>query len=243
MNLVYGEKRSVEAAVVFAGALLRGQMRNYRGVLVTLFTPLLLLFIFVATGDDEAAVMVPFIVGLTIMLSGSAMAQQLVMWRTQKIFQRLAVTPVGMGAYIAGGVLAQWVLFMGQSAVVLAAGVLTVGLSLSFLTVLAIMGVLAVSSVVFLSFGALIAAFVDKPDTANTVYIFILLPTVFLGGSLFEVPFIGNLGQYLPPTLVTNLLNLLFGFGEMGNWVVGLGMLVGYAVVFTAVAARWFKWE
>ena len=52
-------------------------------------------------------------------------------------------------------------------------------LSFDVLDLMAIMGVILVGTTPFLSYGALVAAFVNKTETAGIVYTFTLIPMVF----------------------------------------------------------------
>lgn len=233
----------LSGSLALTQTILISSVRNVKGILISLFTPMLLLIVFTLTSGDEAVTMVPFIVGLSIMLSGQLLAQMLVMWRQQRIFQRMAVTPTPMGLLVFGVLLASWVQFFVQTLVVLVAGLIMTDLSLSVPQLMSILAALSVGIFPFLGFGALIATLTSKPDIASNMYIFILLPTVFLGGSLFEVPFFDDVGQFLPPTLFTQMLNGLFGFGSTDQLLLQLVVLMGYAIGFTIIASVRFKWD
>lgn len=232
---------SLQPILAFARAQLIGQIRNWRSTVPTLFTPLLLLVLFTLTGDEDAPGLVPFVVGFAVMFSGQTLAQILITWRNNQVFTRLAATPTPTSHLLIGTVLTQVVIFVLQSLLVLILGLFLNNLRIDLLSVLGIVLVLILGCMTFLSFGALIAAFVKKVETASIVYTFVLLPAIFIGGSIFEIPGFVDLGRYLPPTLLTDLLNPLFGFGEVQDAVLRAAFLLGYSVVFTAIAARFFR--
>ena len=92
-----------------------------------------------------------------------------------------------------------------------------------------------------MSYGALVAAFVNKTETAGIVYTFTLIPMVFLGGSLFTIPGLGEFGRYLPTNLLTDLIRPYFGFGEPDAIPFSVVLLLAYSVVITGLATIFFK--
>lgn len=234
---------SMAPMLAFARAQLTGQIRNWRSTAPALFTPMLLLVLFTLTGDEDAPSLVPFVVGFAVMFSGQTLAQVLITWRNNKVFTRFAATPTPTSHLLLATVFTQMIMFVLQSILVMIVGLLLNDLRLDVQTIPLIVISLTVGCMTFLSFGAMIAAFVSKVETASIVYTFILLPMIFLGGSVFTIPGLGDFGRFLPPTLITELLNPYFGFGEIqiGQTVVNLALLLIYVVAFTAIAARFFK--
>jgi ABC-type multidrug transport system permease subunit len=234
---------TIQPMLAFSRAQLIGQLRNWRSSAATLFTPMLLLLLFTLTGDEDAPSLVPFVVGFTVMFSGQTLAQILISWRNNRVFTRLSATPTPTSYLLVATILTQMLLFLLQALLVMIAGLLLNDLTLGFGAFFAIMGVLLIGTTAFLSFGALIAAFIKKVETAGIAYTFLLLPAIFLGGSLFEIPGVGDLGRYLPPTLLTNLLNPLFGFSEASNVLLSIIALAMWSIAFTGIAVHFFNTE
>jgi len=237
----------------FALALLKGGLNDPRTFVISLLTPLMLLttfWVLTRTGENGAALMsfmFPSLVGFTVMLSGQALALRILNWQQQGIFQRLACTPVPLGHLVLGTALAQTLTAMLQGALVLLFGVLVLRLPVSALGAAAVVLALTLGSACFIAYGAVISTFVGKPETASAVFIFTLMPTYFLGGGLPpEVlpEFLRAVGQWLPTTLLTDLLHGLLVNGQLPEEPLRpiLGLLA-YTLVLTVIAARKFRWE
>jgi len=228
----------------FTQTLLKANLRGVRSLFITLFTPLLLLGIFSLTGSgQDLRSILPFIIGLTVMFSGSSLATRIVDWRNQKIFQRLAVTPVPLGYLMLGMVLAQLVMSIAQSVLVLIVSVLVAELKLDPGEIWLLFLVIVIGSLTFISFGALLATFATKPDMVNSLYVFTLLPMAFLGGSVIRLPVLGDIGQIFPTTLLTESFNLIMGDWQLDAVLLRVLGLVLYTLVFVRVAMQRFNWN
>ena len=231
----------------FTRALLKGNLRDRRALITTLFTPIFMLTIFwLLSGSPEdgdfdlIAFMFPAIVGFGVMFSGAGQALRLLNWREQEVFQRLAATPVPLGNLVMGAALAQTILGTIQGIFILLFGVLVIQIPVNILgTVLTVL-VLALGSACFIAFGSLIASLAPKAETANTIYTFSILPMFFFGGGFPpEVlpAFIQKVSPWLPTAMFTELVRPLLSTGAL---VQGLA---GYTVIFSVLAAKRFRWE
>lgn len=229
--------------LAFTRAQLIAQIRSWRSSAPALFIPMMLLVLFTFTGGEDAPTMVPFVVGITVMFSGQTLAQILITWRNNRVFTRLAATPTPISHLLLATVFTQVIVFVLQSVLVLIAGLLLHDLNLNPLLVPVILIILIMSCMTFLSFGAVIAAFIQKVETTNIVYLFILLPMIFLGGSVIDIAGFNLVGRFLPPTIVIDLLNPFFGFGDIQSRqiIMNMALLMVYVVIFTVIAARFFK--
>ena len=228
----------------FTQTLLKANLRSGRSLVISLFTPLLLLGIFSLTGSgQDLRSILPFVIGLTVMFSGSALATRIVDWRNQKIFQRLAVTPVPLGYLMLGMVLAQLVVSIAQSVLVLVASIVVAKLELEPNQILLMFFVIVVGSLCFIGFGALLATFATKPDMVNSLYVFTLLPMAFLGGSVIHVPVLGDIGQFFPTTLLTELFNITMGAFQPDAVLLRMFGLAIYTLVFVRIAMQRFRWD
>ncbi len=237
----------------FALALLKGAFNDLRAVATTMFTPLLLLVMFwLLTRDGEKgaalmAFMFPGIVGFTVMQSGQPLALRIVNWRQQGIFQRLACTPVPLGQLVLGAALAQTLMAMAQGVFILLFGIVVLRLPVNVVGAVTSVLALTLGSACFIAFGAVVSTFTAKPETASTVFIFLLLPLYFLGGGMPpEVlpEFLRTISPWLPTTLLTDLLHSLLTNGRLPAepFQPILGLLA-YTAVFALIAARKFRWE
>jgi ABC-type multidrug transport system permease subunit len=238
----------------FAGALLKGNWRDRRGLVTALFSPLLILMLFwLLTGQtdesefDLLGFMFPAIVGFGVMFSGGAQATRLLNWREQGVFQRLAATPVPLGHLVLGATLAQTILGMLQGILILLFGVLVIRIPVNFLGALATIFVLALGGACFIALGSLIATFADKADAANNIYTFSILPMFFLGGGFppeILPAFVQKISPWLPTSMFTELIRplLLTGVLPQDSWVNFLGLTI-LTILFATIAARRFQWK
>lgn len=229
--------------IALARAQLNVQMRNWRYTAATLFTPMFLLVLFKLTMGTGAASMTPFLVGFGVMYSGQTLGLILITWRTNRVFTRFAATPAPISHLLFATVIVQLIVFLLQSILLLITGILLYNMQIAATDLPMILAILSIGCLTFLGFGALIAAFASKPDTFSLIYVFTLLPMIFLGGSVFAIPGLGEIGRWLPTTLLTHTLNPYFGFGEVdsGQIAGNLAALLVYSGIFTAIAVRFFQ--
>lgn len=237
----------------FALALLKGTLNDLRMLVMTMFTPLLLLVLFwllTRDGDKGAtlmAFMFPGIVGFAVMQAGQPLALRIVSWRQQGLFQRLACAPVPLGHLVLGAALAQTLLALAQGVFMMLFGVLVLGLPINAVGAAISVLALTLGSACFIAFGALTSTLAAKPETANMVFIFTIMPLYFLGGGMPpEVlpDFLRALSPWLPSTLLTDLLHSLFATGQLPDAPVRVILgLLAYTIVFALIAARKFRWE
>ena len=236
--------RHVAPMLDFAAAMFRASLRDARGFMVTLMAPVMLLVVFGIAGNaEDLKYMLPFTIGLVAMFSGSALAQRIVNWRTQRVFQRLAVTPVPVGWLMLSMVLVQLVLTLLQTIAVMAAGMAWAGITLTPGILVATLGFVALGTLCFLGFGAMLATFATRSEAVNSLYTFTLLPMSFLGGSVVEIPLLGKLGEFFPTTMFTRLLAVMIGKLDGAFLPLAVGGLVFYTLLFGGIALKRFRWE
>lgn len=237
----------------FALALLKGTLNDLRMLVMTMFTPLLLLVLFwllTRDGDKGAALMAfmfPGIIGFTVMQAGQPLALRIVSWRQQGLFQRLACAPVPLGHLVLGAALAQTLLALAQGVFMMLFGVLVLRLPINAVGAAISVFALTLGSACFIAFGALTSTVAAKPETANMAFIFTIMPLYFLGGGMPPevLPgFLRALSPWLPSTLLTDLLHSLFANGQLPDAPVRVILgLLAYTIVFALIAARKFRWE
>lgn len=238
--------------IAFASAQLVASFKNKRAISMML-TPLFMLTLFwfvgrgSADGDMVAMIMFPAIIGFSVMLTGGVQAMRLIGWRQQGIFQRLAVTPVPLGHLVFGDVLSQAVLALFQGVITLLFGVWVLGLPINWLGTAVALLVLVLAAACFLAYGSLIAAFTNQGEVANSIFIFTLLPMFFAGGGFPAAllpDIVAKVGAWLPVGLTNKTIMPLLTQGEFhGDTAVSLLALLGYTIVFSVIASKFFKTE
>lgn len=243
--------------VQFTVANMKGMLRNWLMMGITLFTPMLLLLMFWATSKeatpepgqvDLLAFMFPGLVAFTIIQTGGPHAVTIVNWREQGIFRRLACTPIPLWQLVLARSLAQLAVSLVQGALMVAFGVLLLGLPISWGGLLLAFVVLAAASACFIALGSVIAGLCRNALLTNAIYIFIVIPMLFLGDFLMPTGVLPSslqvVGIVLPPALVTALIRPLMITGGLPTdaWVSVLA-LAGYSVVFVLLSIKVFRWQ
>lgn len=243
---------TISPIIYFARTQLLAMLRNYKALLIGTLTPvfMLSLFWFTGRGSDDAgvvAMMFPVIVSFGVMLGGSNTAVRAVNWRQQKLFQRLAVTPVPLGQLILGDAAAQTVTSLLQGIATLLFGTLVLGFVIEGAGLLLTLLVLLLAGACFIAFGLVIASFVNKAEVANPIYIFSLLPLFFLGGGLPGIALptaLQWIGQWSPVGVTNALVLPLLVEGQVpAGALLKVLALVGYTAVFSLITSIKFRWE
>ncbi len=239
----------------FARANLKGSLQNRTMMLVALVTPVMMLLVFwllTRTSSNEnfdmMAFIFPGIVALTVIQTGGMHATNIVNWREQGVFRRLACTPVPLWQLVLGRSLSQLVLSLIQAALVVLAGLLLLRLSVSLQGLLFSFLVLCLASACFIALGAVIAGLVPNATIANSAYVFLVLPLLFLGDSMMPAelfpPFLQKIGYVLPTSMVTTLIRPLMNAGALPDnpWLPIVG-LTAYTLLFVALSVKLFRWQ
>ncbi len=239
----------------FARANLKGSLKNRMMMIVALVTPIMLLLVFwlltrASSNEsfDMMAFIFPGIVALTVIQAGGMHATNVVNWREQGVFRRLACTPVPLWQLVLGRSLSQLVLSLIQAALVVIVGLLLLQLSVSGIGLLFSFVILCLASACFIALGAVIAGLSPNAVVANSVYVFSVLPLLFLGDSMMPAelfpPVLQKIGSFLPTSMVTTLIRPLMNAGALPDnpWFPIVGLTL-YTILFVAVSAKLFRWQ
>lgn len=237
----------------FTRALMQANIRNGRALAPSLGFPVFMLFTFWITtrGPQEddfdlMEIMFPAIVALAVMLAGMTQSTRITTWREQGIFQRFALTPVPLPAFVLGAASAQVVTGLLQGVGILVLGILLGVVAPSFTGVLLGLGVMLLAAVTFVSFGSLIGALASRADVAGYVFFFTFLPIFFLGSFPVDMlpPLMQEIIPWLPTTMAIELIGHQLTTGLLPEEATfALAGLALYAVAFGLLTARFFKWE
>jgi ABC-2 type transport system permease protein len=254
------EKRPPSPIVSFALANFKGSLKNRTMMAVMLLTPLMLLLMFwlissashaqssASARFDLFTFILPGIIVFTVIQAGGPHATTLVNWREQGIFKRLACTPVPLWQLVLGRSLEQAVLALVQAALVLVVGLLLTQLAPAWAALLFVFLFLAVASICFIAFGAVIAGIAPNAVVANSLYIFLIIPMLFLGDAMMPASIfpraIQRIGAALPTSLVTALVRPFITQNVLpaNAWNALLGLVL-YTVVFVVLSVRLFRWQ
>lgn len=241
---------STMATYHVGAAVFRVTLRDRRGFISTLLTPVLILLAFWLGARGQARTMDDLFaacIGLSAMMAGSTHATRLVSWREQGVLQRLACAPVPIGHLLAGIGLGQVLSGTLQALLVLAFGVGALGLDVNVPGIFGSAIVLALGALCFVAFGSLIAQIANHAEGANALYVFSMLPMFFLGGGvpahLLPVG-VQTAGGLTPVGIVSSALSaMLSPVAPHAPSLAALGLLLVYTAGFSALAARLFRVE
>jgi len=239
--------------VYLAKSLLRANLRNYKALAVMMGVPLLTLASFwlpsLATGPDEPdmmSYMFPTIVLLSVVIAGLTHATRLARWREQDVFRRLVLTPVPLPSMVRGASLVQMLMGLLQGLVMLVFGLFVLQLPLNWIGCLIALGVMILAAATFIAMGSFIAALANRAEVAGYVFMFTLLPLIFLGSFPSDMmPAVMNsITPWLPTSMAIELIGELFYAGHLPeNAIFHLSGLIGYLLLFTVLSAWRLRWK
>jgi ABC-2 type transport system permease protein len=202
--------------------------------------------------EDESLKTIQFVtpglLGWAIAMSAAfGAAATLQGWRNSKLLRRLQLSPVPARTVVAARVLVTVLIALVQMAIFVGLGTLAFGLQLTgswWMSVpLVVSGTLA-----FMSLGLLAGAVAKTQEGAVNLANFLVLPMAFLSGSFFPLDgapgWLQGVSSLLPLRhLNDGMLDVMVRGQGPGAALLPIGILLGFAVVVTLVAARLFRWE
>jgi ABC-2 type transport system permease protein len=225
--------------------------RNPSAAFFNFMLPLIFLFLIASVfGHDtkDLNTLVPGIAGMAVMTTTfTALAFNITFLREQGILKRIRGTPMPPLAYF-GGLLANAVTnALVQVGLVVAVGHLVYGLrwprNWGELAVFTLVGVIA-----FGSLGIAMAHAIPNFDAAPAYINAVFLPLIFISGTFYSTSSLpgalDGLARALPLKHVIDGLRAAIVTGSgLAHHLGSLAVLAGWAVLGTALAVRFFRWE
>lgn len=246
------KRDTISATLYFSLSLLRASLRNYKALAIMMGVPVFMLFSFwlpgLAAGPEEPDIMsymFPTIVLLSVIIAGLTHATRLARWQEQDVLRRLALTPVPLSNLVLGASAAQVLVGVLQGLVMLVFGTLLLRLTINWQGFLIALGVMALAASTFIAMGSFIAALTNKAEIAGYIFMFVLLPLIFLGSFPAEMmPATMNaITPWLPTTMAIKLIGVLFYSGQLPeNAMFYLAGLLAYLLLFGILSARKLRW-
>lgn len=192
--------------------------------------------------------LLPGFVGMGVMIYAVVgMATILAFYRQEKILKRVLATPLAVGNFFVGLILAHLVLALVQAGIILGAGVLLfhghVYGNLFWVAVLVTLG-----NVVFLSLGFIVGSFAGSPQAANGIGNAVTMPMMFFSGVFFSsdsLPAVMRVVvKYLPLTpLLEALRGVALDAKPLWDFPTQIAILLAWVVVTAVVAVRVFRFS
>jgi ABC-2 type transport system permease protein len=167
-------------------------------------------------------------------------------YREGGILKRLRATPLGPTRILTAHVVVKVIMTIATLIVTVAAGRRVIAVSFD-LRLLSFTAALIVSMLSVLTIGFVIASVVPTARFAQPVGGFVLYPMLFLSGLFYPIegmpPVLRAIAHVLPLTYAVSLLRGIWTGEPWIAHVVDVAALAIFAVLSTAVAARFFRWE
>ena len=238
---------------------LRAYMRNRRARMFTVIIPLILLALLAGVFHgghttvsgvkiDYRQFFVPSVIVFSLTLTTLAMlVSTVVQQRELGILKRRRATPMPAWALIASQSLTVIVMAIGTVVLLLIVGAVAFGVHFPSTGILAlVLGVLG-GAVAFCGLGYALSTFADSADSAQPMIQLITFPLFFISGiwiPLSELPgALQVIAKIFPVEHVADLVHRAYvGAVPTGPVIVDFAILIGWAILGGAVAARRFVW-
>lgn len=170
--------------------------------------------------------------------------------RETLVLKRFFATPVSREAILLGEGLARLVFQLLGAAVIILVGYFAFGYTLvnGFVTFIEMLALCTLAILVFMGFGFIISGLAKNQSTIPPLSNIVTLPQFLLAGTFFPIDvfptWLQPLCRVLPLTYLNDALRKV-AFEDAGFWELrwDIMMLLVWAVVIYAIAARVFKWE
>jgi ABC-2 type transport system permease protein len=227
------------------------------GIIFGLALPMLLLVIFGSIpsllhtskefgGVSFFTVYAPTLLVLVLLVLGLlSLPMQMASYREQGVLRRMSTTPVPASALLCAQLAVSVILASLSIAMILGVGAAAYNLALpsqpGWLTLSLILAIAAMFGI-----GLCVAGFAATPQVANAIGSGCFYPLAFFSGLYIPLvalhsSTIDEISRALPSGAAFDALHAsLAGHSPGGE---ALGLLLAYAVVSSAIAIRWFRWD
>jgi ABC-2 type transport system permease protein len=200
------------------------------------------------TSLKQIQYVLPGLLGWAVATSGTfGAAMSLVVWRRSRLLRRLQLAPIPTSAIVTARVVVSIGIAVVQAAIFVGLGTAAFGLRLTHDWWM-VLPIVVCATLAFLSIG-LVAGAVSRTEEAATALVnVVVLPMAFLSGSFIPLAaapgWIRAVSHVLPLTHANNAMLDTMVRGK--SWTAALpdiAVLLGFAVVFTLIATRFFNWK
>jgi ABC-2 type transport system permease protein len=190
---------------------------------------------------------VPSILAMALMQLGIFAAIPLVQQREKLILKRLNATPLPRWTLVGSNIAVRLVIAAAQTALI-------VGIGVKFLGVeviggwLAIVGLVAVGALTFVSIGYVIASFARTEEAANGMTSIVQFPLMFLSGIFFPLEimpdWLRSIATFMPLTYLGDALRqVMVGGAPFVPLGVDIAVLGAWLVACLVISGRFFRWQ
>lgn len=214
------------------------------GAIFTLLIPLFILIVFGSSIGPGDTVLLPMALAIAVGLVGLyLLPTTLATYRERGILRRMSTTPVRPVNLLAVQVALQLVLALTTCALLITVAGAALDAHLPAVWPAALTFLLGTAAM--FAVGLLIAALARNGRSANGIGVLLYFPMAYLAGLMQpadQMPaLLARIGAYTPLGAFRLGLHQVWAGATPGP--VLLGVLAAYAVLISAVAARYFRWE
>jgi len=190
----------------------------------------------------------PGLLGWAVAMSAAfGAAATLQGWRQSKLLRRLQLAPVSNGTIVSARVVVTVLIALVQLVIFVGLGVAAFDLELNGAWWMSV-PLLVAGTLSFMALGLLAGAIAKTTEGAVNMANFLVLPMAFLSGSFFPLDaapgWLQTFSKLLPLWHLNNgMLDVMVRGQGPTSALLPMGILLAFALVFTALAARLFRWE
>jgi ABC-2 type transport system permease protein len=166
-------------------------------------------------------------------------------YKKTKLFKQLSLTPLTKMEWLISKVMFYIVLTIAGFLLMVGVGVFGFGAHVTLS--LWLIPFLALGPMLFASLGMLVGTVTKNPETAGVIGNIVTFPMMFLAGTFFPISsmpqYLQTFAHVLPLFYVTEGLNNVMVFENVGGAIIDIAVLVIITVVIFALAVKLFKWR
>ncbi|WP_336211918.1 ABC transporter permease [Nonomuraea sp. LPB2021202275-12-8] len=215
------------------------------GSMFTILIPLFILVIFGSSIEPGDTLLLPMSLAIAVGLVALYMLPTtMATYRERGILRRLSTTPVRPATMLVVQLILQLVLALTACTLLLVVAGTVLGAHLPTRALPVVVTFLLGTAAMF-AIGLLIAAVASNGRSANGIGVLLYFPMAFLAG-LMQPPhlmpvILARIGEYTPLGAFRQALQDVWAGGSPSLLL--LGVMAAYAVIISAAAARFFRWE
>jgi ABC-2 type transport system permease protein len=192
--------------------------------------------------------LIPGILAMSILnLALFATAQPIISLRSQGVLRRLGATPLPRATLLAAYIAMRVLIALFQTAIIITVGILLFGLAMAG-SWLVFGGILLLGTLAFIAIAFLIAAIAKTEESGGALTSAVQLPMLFLSGIFFPTSvmpdFLRPVANALPLTYLADALRqVMVSATPDHSMITNALVLLGWLIVSSALAIRYFRWE
>jgi ABC-2 type transport system permease protein len=190
--------------------------------------------------------LIPGMIGFAVLVSPMfALVNVSSQYKRDKIFKQLSLTPLTKTEWLIAKILFYFLISVASFLLMSAVGIFAFGAHINFS--IWILPFIILGPFLFVSLGMLVGTVSNSPESAGVVGNLITFPMMFLSGTFFSVSlfpaYLQSVAHVLPLYYLIEGLNNVMIYGNYGQALTDIAVLLVVCVVVFALAVRFFKWR